>query len=230
MTSPNTIPIVVGVTGHRAIREEDGPAIRAAVRAELEKLRSICPHSPLVMLNSLAEGADLLCADVAEELDIPLLAALPREKADYQTDFSPVALDRFAHHCARADRVFVVPNTETIPEGGVNRGYQFRQAGIYISAHCHVLLALWDGGPGTNAACGTAEAVDFALNGNFVPASGVSLHSESKAVIHVFTPRGDRVGEKAGTIHLLGNWAALQDILRKTDAFNRAVHGRSAPS
>ena len=62
------------------------------------------------------------------------------------------------------------------------------------------------GGPGTDAACGTAEAVDFALHGSYYPASGVSLRSGSnEAVIHVFTPRGARTDEPAGTIHVLGD-------------------------
>ena len=60
MGTEKTIPVIIGVTGHRAIREQDRPALTAAVKAELEKLRALCPHSPLVMLNSLAAGADLL--------------------------------------------------------------------------------------------------------------------------------------------------------------------------
>lgn len=133
---------MVGVTGHRAIREQDRAAIVASVRTELEKLRSFCPHSSLVMLSSLAEGGDLLCADAAEELGIPLIAALPRAREDYERDFSAEALERFSHHCARAGQVFTAPPTEAIPTGGVSRNYQFRQAGIYVASHCHVLLAL----------------------------------------------------------------------------------------
>ena len=59
MDTEKTIPLVIGVTGHRTIRQQDRPALAAAVKVELEKLRSLCPHSKLVMLNSLAEGADL---------------------------------------------------------------------------------------------------------------------------------------------------------------------------
>ena len=124
----NRISVVVGVTGHREIREQDRAAIAASVRAELEKLRSLCPHSSLVMLNSLAEGGDLLCADVAEELGIPLIAALPRERKDYEQDFGVEALERFSHHCARASQVFTAPATEAIPAEGASRNYQFRQA------------------------------------------------------------------------------------------------------
>ena len=32
-----TIPVVIGVTGHRAIRKEDEAPLRSAVKAELEK-------------------------------------------------------------------------------------------------------------------------------------------------------------------------------------------------
>lgn len=221
MDTEKTIPIIIGVTGHRAIREKDRPALTMAVKAELEKLRGLCPHSPLVMLSSLAEGADLLCADAAEELGIPLIAVLPRERTDYEQDFSPEALERFAHHCERAVQVFVSPSTEPLPPDGVSRTYQFRQAGIYVASHCHILLALWDGEPG-NRGCGTAEAVDFALNGSYAPVSGVPLLSGSnEVVIHIFTPRREHAEKAVATVEVLGNQEAVLDILRKTDDFNR---------
>ena len=75
-----TVPIVVGVTAHRAIREQDRAALHDAVCAELRKLQESCPSSRLVMLCSLAEGGDLLCADAAEELGIPVIAVLPRPR------------------------------------------------------------------------------------------------------------------------------------------------------
>ena len=221
MHAENNIPIVIGVTGHRAIRPEDREALFTAIKTELAKLEALCPNSPLLMLSSLAEGGDLLCADAAEELGISLIAALPMERKIYELDFSEEALLRFAHHCARAEQVFVAPATEAIPEVGPNQDFGYRQAGIYVAAHCHVLLALWDGGPGTAAACGTAETVDFALRGSYFPARGVSLRSDSnEAVLHVFTPRGKRTEEAAGTVHALGNWENLREILARTDSFN----------
>ena len=223
METEKRIPIVIGVTGHRAIREQDRPAIEAAVTAELEKLRALCPYSPLMMLNSLAEGADLLCADAAEALNIPVLAVLPREREDYERDFSPEALRHFTHHCDRAAQVFTAPSIEEIPESGDMRDYQFRQAGIYMATHCHILLALWDGAPGKYG-CGTAEVVDFALSGSFDPLSGVCLRSGSnEAVIHIFTPRGEQTEKAAGSVQVLGNREAVLDILRKTDDFNRSA-------
>ena len=219
MEKDNRIPIVVGVTGHRALRAEDESALAAAVRAELEKLRALCPSSPLVLLTSLAEGADLLCADAAEALGLPLWAALPASHEDYTEDFGEAAKARFVHHCARAEQVFTVPDTEAPPVAGAQRNFRFRQAGIYVVAHCHVLLALWDGGEGTAAACGTAEAVDFALQGSYLPASGAVPYGGT-AVLHIFTPRGQR-GGTTGAVRVLGDADALRDTLCKTDEFNR---------
>ena len=110
MKSEAWIPIVVGVTGHRSIRQADRPALYAAVREELSKLRARCSHSLFVMLSSLAEGA--------------------------------------------------------------GRDFALRPAGVFVAARSHVVLALWDGGSGTEAACGTAAAADFALNGSYYPISG----------------------------------------------------------
>ena len=75
MTVQNSIPIVVGVTGHRNIRSGDRDALYRAVLSELSALKARCPHSEIVMLNSLAEGADTLCAEAANALSVPLIAA-----------------------------------------------------------------------------------------------------------------------------------------------------------
>ena len=221
MGEKQTIPVIVGVTGHRDIRRQDEPIIRDAVRSELKKLQALCPHSPLMMLNSLAEGSDLLCADVAEELGIPLIAVLPREQTDYERDFSEEAKKRFTHHCIRAEKVFVAPPVEALREGDIVRDYRFRQAGIYVATHCHVLLALWDGEPG-QFGCGTAEMVDVVLNGSYDPVSGIALRSGSnEAVIQIFTPRKEKAGKTAGSVQVFGDRNAVLDILQKTDDFNR---------
>ena len=222
MERDNRIPIMIGVTGHRSIRKEEQDAIYQAVRAELEKLKQTYPDSPFCMLSSLAEGGDLLCAEAAYELKIPILAALPVPMEVYEKDFSAPARERLHFHCKRAEDVFVVPAAEPEPEQGISRDYLFRQAGIYVASHSHILLAVWDGGPGTAAACGTAAAVDFALHGNYRPSSGIPVRSGDNAgVVHIFSPRGEQAGEAAGTVHYLGNRERLADILEKTDHFNR---------
>ena len=221
MNGNKTIPIVIGITGHRTLRQRDVPALREAVCEELSALARRCPSSQLVLLCSLAAGGDLLCADVAEELGLPLLAALPMAREEFEKDFGPEELERFAHHCARAERVFVVPPTETVPPQP-ERDFFYRQAGVYVSAHCHILLALWDGGEATARGCGTAEAVGFSLRGEYSPAHGVALRSAcNEAVIHILAPRGGEEEAKAGQTRILGSREAMEQTLRRTDEFNR---------
>ena len=228
MSRENTIPITIGVTGHRAIREEDRETLYKAVTSELTLLREMYPNSPFVMLNSLAEGADQLCADAARELGIPVVAVLPMAAEVYEKDFSPEGLVRFRDHCAHARQVFTAPFTES-PAGEPDRHFLFRQAGIYLVTHSHLLMALWDGGEGKDG-CGTADVVDFSLHGSFTPSGSVPLRSDSKeAVIHIFTPRGTHTEDPAGTCHILGNRQAVADELKKTDDFNRLAAALPPP-
>ena len=217
----NRVPITVGVTGHRLLRQQDLPALHTAVRELLVSLQQKYPHSPVVMLSSLAEGADLLCADIAEELGIPLVAVLPRPRAEYEKDFSLDGKQCLEKHCRRAEQMFVAPRTEPLPAEGEGRDDQFRQAGIYISAHSHILLALWDGKPGMHG-CGTAEAVDFALHGIAGPENALPVRTGSNTLVwHVLSPRDEADPESAGSVRILGNEEALGDILKKTDEFNQ---------
>ena len=86
------IPVVVGVTGHRALRTQDIPLLREKVKQELENLRASCPHSDIIMLNSVASGGDSLCAECALELGITLICPLPFPAEEYRKDFSAVYL------------------------------------------------------------------------------------------------------------------------------------------
>lgn len=215
------IPLVVGATGHVALREADLPALRAAVTAELKRLTERYPNTELMLLTSLAAGGDLLCADAARELGIPILAALPVEKSVYRRDFSPADAARFDEHCARAAWVDVAPPTERAPEHP-DRAFRFRQAGIYVATHCHVLLALWDGSAPDAKKCGTGAAVDIALHGTYEPSGGAApLRGECPLVVHILAPRGDARALPAGEVRYLGDEAALSRMLDQTETFNR---------
>ena len=225
--SEKKIPIVVGVSGHRRLRPQDLPALKAAVIDQLRSLQAQNPHSPQVMLCSLAEGADLLCADAAEELGIPLIAALPLPREEYEKDFSPEGKRRLDHHCTRAEQIFVPPRSEALPPEGSSRNDAYRQAGIYISAHCHILLALWDGKPGKHG-CGTAEAVEFALQGVCSPENGLPVRCSANTLVwQVLTPRGEDESGPAGEVRVLGDRQAMQEILKDTDEFNRLAEKTS---
>lgn len=221
MDTNRTVPIIVGVTGHRTLRENDIPALRKAVKQELQKIQALCPNSRLILMTCLAEGADMLCADVATEMNIPLYASLPMEAEVYSKDFPAAEKIRFQNHCKRAERVFVTPAIEPEP-AEPSRNYLFRQADIYVVNHCHVLFALWDGGAPTLDGCGAAETVQFSLFGTYRPIYGIPFRlGSNEAVIHIFTPRGKHTEEPAGTVYVLGNGESFKDIIIKTDHFNK---------
>ena len=220
MDSEKTIPIVIGVTGHRALRPEDRALLYEAVKSELQDLMTRYPHTPLRMLTSLAEGADLLCAEAADALGIPLTAALPMELSLFEQDFSPEARAELHRFCGIAEQVFTVPSTESAASSMSYRDFCFRQAGIYVATHSHVLLALWDGKEGTSG-CGTAEAVSFALSGDYRPDTGLPPRSGSnELVVHILTPRETDSKDTPGTVRRLGDEAAVRRILSDTDSFN----------
>ena len=197
MALRDTVPIAVGVTGHRDIRTEDRGVLREAVEKQLLALREKCPHSGIVMLNSLAAGADQLCAEAALKLSIPLIAVLPMAQEEYEKDFSEEELLRFRSLCSAAEACFTAPETEQ-PPLSPDRNFAYRQAGIWVAAHSHVLLALWDGKTEGVSENGTAGTVKAALQGENAVSAGYTWKSSSTKIATV-SATGVVKGVKAGT-------------------------------
>lgn len=219
MAKHDTIPIVVGVTGHRDIRPEDRDVLYNAVKQELMALQSRCPHSEIVMQNSLADGADRLCAEVAQALSVSLIAVFPMDRTEYEKDFSGEALPAFRALCDAAEDCFVAPNTERAP-ASKDRDFAYRQAGVYVASHAHVLLALWDGAESPASDCGTAAIVHCALNGDYSPEDSIPLGG-CCPVLHILSPRKDDETSDAGAVRFLGDRTAFDETLTRTDEFNR---------
>lgn len=183
------IPVIVGVTGHRNVKEEDKPAIKEQIKSGLREILELCrskvkggKDTPVIMLNALAQGADMLCADAAFEMGVPVYAVLPCEEERYALSFDDDKrhlLHEYLEKCANfKSGVPVAPNAESNYETmGIDKeSYEYRQVGIHIAEHCHVLIALWDGKePKTAYGCGTAEVVKFALKHNFLNADHIPV-------------------------------------------------------
>ena len=228
MVLHDTVPIIVGVTGHRDIRPEDRDALYSAVEKILLALREKCPHSGIVMLNSLARGADQLCAEAALRLSIPLTVVLPMAQEEYEKDFSGEELLRFRTLCSAAKECFAAPETEQAPPSP-DRNFAYRQAGIFVAAHAHVLLALWDGKETAAPQCGTAETVRFALEGAYEPKNAIPLGGNCP-VWQVQTPRiGAEDAADAGKVRFLGDEAAFEKVLARTEEFNRLAGQEEKP-
>ena len=246
------IPVVIGVSAHRNIDEKFVPQIRREVAETIDEIRRLCPNSPIVMLNGLAEGGDLLCAEVAIEKGVKIYAVLPDVESEYlnPVDFSPEGINRYNAITGSRSLIgkFVAPDTEKIApviKNGANgedssavgrhlRDYRFRQQTIYVSTHCHFLIALWDGekASGGRYDCGAAAAVQFNLAHDYVHENGTEFHSPfDGAVVAITSPRKGKEYEKEMKVERrflmpqgersAGKMPdALKEILVRTDLFN----------
>ena len=219
------IPIVVGVTGHRNLRDKDITALKAAVKSELDSLRAKCPHSEIIVMTGAAEGADILCAETALEMGLGTVSVLPMPVEEYEKDFDPDSGRQEVLHnlIAKSDKVLIAPFIEPYTEG---RDYLYRQAGLYIAKHSHCMLSLWDGVEGDPAGCGTASITDVKITTSYDEAAGRQLHPADGVVVQIVTPRDTedidiQDPEEAGHIVMHGSKDTLDRILAATDAYNR---------
>ncbi len=233
MKTEGKIPIVIGVTGHRNLVKEEISGLRDAVREELRRIRETCPSSPLLLLSSLAAGADRLCAEVGLEEGFELSVPLPMPLEEYEKDFQGNDLQQLKTLINRAREVFVVNEIEPHQDG---RDYRYRQAGIYIAEHCHVLIALWDGEPLEENGCGTATIVSFKLHHSYQSRNDSSLHPSDRHLIWICVSCEGKIVSENDTKRNCYKSAVIKygkasytKLLMETNDFNReAESGHSA--
>jgi hypothetical protein len=169
---PDRLPLVIGVTGHRDLRDQDVPTLEREIAAIFERLRHDYLHgdveTPIIVLSSLAEGADRLVARVALRHGARLVAPMPMPIEEYRRDFEPGLkagnAAEFEALLAQAIAASVVPFTPgnslaAVRADATKREEQYRAAGLFIAQHANVLIALWDGDGTAMRPGGTAEVV-----------------------------------------------------------------------
>lgn len=157
------VPLVVGVTGHVGLDARSHPELEKAVEAFFLELKQRYPATPLLVLSSLAEGADRIVARVAlrPEIGALLQAVLPMPQSEFEADFpEPQSREEFHRLLSAAHAgIRVVGALES------ERDRRYLRCGAFIAKHCQILLAIWDGeksrGPG-----GTADIVQYKLEGS----------------------------------------------------------------
>lgn len=201
---PDRLPLVIGVTGHRDLREEDVPRLEAEVDRVIAGLRAdyLDGETPIIVLSALAEGADRLVARVALERGARLIAPLPMPREEYCRDFEPGlkagSAAEFDQLLAQAIAAPVVPFTPgnslaEVRQDPHKRAEQYRAVGLFIAQHSNIVIAVWDGDDTNMAIGGTAEVVKFTREGIPLEVSRsarASLDgSEIGPVLHVVAPR-----------------------------------------
>ena len=242
--SDRLLPLVIGVTGHRDLRAEDLAQLKTVVRNTIESLQRELPHTPLVLLSSLAEGADRLVAKVAYDLGVRLVVPLPMRREIYETDFqNENSKAEFADLLGRAAHWFELPLLEGADEAAIQapgsaRDAQYEQVGVYIAQQSHVLIALWDG-EYRNLTGGTSRVVKLQLEGVLEPLAPLLSPidtPESGPIYHIITPRLSNPNPKGEplTLHRLfpkgyvGEAERFKRICSRLDMFNRDLTKQAA--
>jgi hypothetical protein len=216
-------PLVIGVSGHRDLREEDRQGLEDQVEEILLKFRKDYSATPLILVSALAEGADRLAARVAlaPHVGARLIVPLPMPLDLYELDFHSlsvletpvgiVAVDRssreeFRALLQKADDRFELElaqgNTrEAIAEPGPQRDRQYELVGKYIARQSQILIALWDGVDSKRVG-GTASVVRFQNEGVPDPDPCTLEAPEGFPVYHLLTPRQKNPFPQGKVLHL----------------------------
>ncbi|HLY02375.1 MAG TPA: hypothetical protein VKR56_07735 [Candidatus Cybelea sp.] len=158
-------------------------------------MRRDYPSTRIVVLSSLAQGADRLVAREAIALGCTLVVPLPFEQAEYESDFETAeSVAEFRALLASAQSAFVVPRHGAA--GLEERSHAYARCAAYIVRHCVELIALWDGRAGSERG-GTAETVTFQLEGippPYVPESNAFDMALTGPVVHLPAQRATKPG------------------------------------
>ena len=217
------IPLVVAVTGHRDLVPDEVPAIRDKVRGLLRDLHESYPERRIRVMSPLAEGADRLVAREALDLGLELVVPLPMPRELYVGDFeSEASIAEFDLLCEQAVEILQLPlardNTpDDIADYGPARNLQYAQVGVFLCAHCHILLALWDGKV-TEELGGTGQVVRFhhddimeGYTGRSVASQQMLVDDESDLIYHIVCSRDRPGGEPQKDFKPLDAWWFTKD-------------------
>ena len=178
-SAPTPLPLTIGVTGHRDVRNDDFSRVREVFAAWLEDLAKTYPNTPLRLLTGLAEGADriaartfletrqrLLTAGVETSEAWELVALLPMPAEAYRDDFPNSAAD-FDDLLRRADAVVTLPSpgVEEMRARPELRIESYKALARHLLRHANVIAAIWDGKYLTLRA-GTSHIVQMKLEGS----------------------------------------------------------------
>lgn len=160
--------LTVGVVGHRQLPDHDIPVLFDRLHQAVGDLQREFPGRSLRMMSSLGPGAEQMMADVALELEIPLVVPLPIPLEVYETEFpEPLARTEFYDTLGRASEWYVLPPAVDREQDELSQRAPLRcesraRAGQHVVDRSDVLMAVWDGEPSSKRGA-PADVLRYAL-------------------------------------------------------------------
>jgi hypothetical protein len=154
------LPYIIGVVGHRNIVEESKEDASNHFEKILKRYKTKYPNTPILVVTSLAEGADQLIAEVAIKVEGVFLGVLiPMGIEKYLETFSSdSAREEFIKFCGKA--IFV--RDTSIDMVYEDNSDAFRSNTRELSNNADLLIALWDG-IASNQVGGTSDTLYYKL-------------------------------------------------------------------
>ncbi|QPN66565.1 hypothetical protein [Synechococcus sp. CBW1006] len=213
LQDPGPVPLVIAVAGHRDPRPEVLPLLQRQFRQQLEQLLRELSHTPLLMLNGLAEGIDSIAARVFLEVVAAdqerrgaaaphhqLVAVLPKPPDAYRLDFTdPAALEELNQLLTCSDGVLdpdncadlALPPTADGRPRSADDPACYGQQGVFLVRHCYVLFGFYDGVE-TRLVGGTSQTVAMQkgdIHPLFLSVDEVLATKEPGVLVLQHTPR-----------------------------------------
>ena len=206
LQDPGAVPLVIAVAGHRDPRPEYLPLLRKNFQLQLEQLIDTLPHTPLLMLNGLAEGMDSEAAEVFLEVvhsdrerrgalapQHQLVGALPKTPDAYRGDFiDPNALARLERLLLNCDGVIHPGNCSDLEvDADADESACYGKQGVFLVRHCYLLFGFFDGIE-TELVGGTSQTVSMQkgeIHPLFLSVDEVLANKEPGALVVHHTPR-----------------------------------------
>ncbi len=219
MNTDNKLPIILGVTGHRNIKEKDYDNLKLSVMKIFDSLEEKYSSTPIILLTPLADGADRLVAKVALDQRylnrIKIVIPLPFDEDIYKDTFGKgifkpdndefikksvqeyedlknrILLDKrdFKHILSLE---FDRKEYDNVSDDGKRniRRKQYTKVGEFIAIHSNILIALEN--PNSDKKKGGAkEIVEKKLSGEYeyFNSGNTLIQPEKGLVYRINTPR-----------------------------------------
>ena len=212
------IPVIFAVTGHIDISSNAIENIKKRVKEIFYSFKKDYPNTPAVLISALAEGADMLVAELALECGIELHAILPFDEKEYIKSFKDSnSIQKFNYLKSKAAKIETLTNFDI---SNANEAYEILAKKLAdIST---ILIALWDG-KDSGKKGGTFEVINFKKNLFSIQEKNKHIGS---AIYIITTPRKNDIYSeeiiklKKEYIGSHMNEKEFKNMLKKIDSLN----------
>ena len=177
-------PFVIGLIGHRELSEHELPRLQREFDTYIEELLNVLKNTPILVLTSIAEGADRFAHNSKFRDQMKICAVLPMRKEAYAKDFkTKQSLESFHTTLHESEYVFVLEGSAGQSWTTSNRRNRaYAACGRWISDKSNALFVVWDG-RNSRGVGGTSDSVNYRQNSLSVPAH---LLRGGLSITHVF--------------------------------------------